>query len=123
MINSDCSYSARSITSEREDGSSWTWRIISRASLNDGITRSRVDFESPLGNSTYGKLIVVSDVPRLAIDSDVSMPYLVRANFESPRPHVNMHAGVVRIRYPSHRSLLNQLVISDEHIKELQILN
>jgi hypothetical protein len=76
---------------------------------NRVITRPRADFESPLGNSPDGKLVILSGVPRLTIDSDASMPHLVRANFESPRPHASVRNGVVRIRYPSY-SIFNLLI-------------
>ncbi len=53
------------------------------------ITRSRTDFEVPLGNSAYGKLMVVSGIPSLNINSDASMPHLLRADFEPPLPILN----------------------------------
>jgi hypothetical protein len=73
------------------------------------IARSRADFEVPLGNSAYGKLMIISGVPGLSIDSDASMPQLLRADFEPPLPYVNAHNSTVKIRYPRY-SLFNWLL-------------
>jgi len=87
---------------------------------NSVITNSGVDFVSPLGNNTHGKLAVVSGVPRITIGGDPSMQQLLRAHFERPLPVVHVKDGVVRISYPSY-SLLNWLVYWRQPVADLTI--
>lgn len=87
---------------------------------NSLITTAGIDFESPLGDNTYGKLAVVSGVPRITISGDASMPHFLRAHFERPLPVVNVKDGLVRIRYPNF-SLLNWLVYWRQPLADLTI--
>lgn len=87
---------------------------------NDLSTTSSIGFESPLGDNTYGKLAVVSGVPRITLDGNAAMPQLLRAHFERPLPDVQVKGGDVRIRYPRF-SLLNWLVYWRQPLAEITL--
>jgi len=86
----------------------------------DLSTTSSIDFESTLGDNAYGKLAVVSGVPRITIDGNAAMPQLLRAHFVRPLPDVKVKGGEVRIRYPRY-SLLNWLVYWRQPLAEITI--
>lgn len=77
--------------------------------FNGSTTASSVEFECPLVDTRFGKLVVISGVPKLLIRSDSGMLPLLHAVFERPLPEINEQDGVVKIRYPSY-SLLNWFV-------------